>query len=119
MSDPKLSEDLAAGHLITMEHVNRADALEHRLAEAEKLAGLAPDPEIAEAVKIVEAMMGDFGLPEHETAALNMLINRASGVTVEFMRRQLREANEQVSRCLEARAALRADAEAAGPEVET
>lgn len=115
MSDRKLSEIVkhirCAVSANTSEeaaiHQERAEALvaaleaeverlSSRAALADKLTADEPDPEIADAVKIVEGVFDSLRpVDEHERAALNRLVNRASGVTVKRLQEELAEARTQ------------------------
>jgi len=67
----------------------RAAALEQRLAAAEKCAATEPDPEIAEAIRIIDDLRADLpSLSEEEKCALNMVCNRASGLTVARLQKE-------------------------------
>jgi hypothetical protein len=67
-------------------------ALEQRLAEAEKTVAIKPDPEVAAAIATVHALLGELScalVRTDEWAAFNLLINRASGVTVTRLRAEI------------------------------
>lgn len=116
MSDRKLSDDIhewmmcwiapldkfnACGAIATFR--DRAAALETDVADlraraalADKLTADEPDSEIADAVKILEGVFDSIRpVEEHERAALNRLVNRASGVTVKRLQEELAEARTQ------------------------
>jgi hypothetical protein len=62
------------------------------LAAAEQIAATEPDPEVADAVATVEEFLADVkAVSDDERAAVNLLINRASVVTVKRLREEIAE----------------------------
>jgi hypothetical protein len=62
------------------------------LAEAEKTVAIQPDPEVATAIATAHALLGEMScalVRTDEWAAFNLLVNRASGVTVTRLRAEI------------------------------